>query len=150
VRSCDPDGFLARNYDHLRFFAGCRLIGDYSLNIANPLSAEYFMSKGGLERVTASYDLNVSQLDALVQAAPAAWFEVTIHQHMPMFHMEHCLFCAFLSSGTDCRNCGRPCDTRAVRLRDRAGASIRSLPTPAVAIPCTMRGPRPVRNRSGG
>ena len=29
VRSCNPDGFLVRNYDHLRFFAGSRLIGDY-------------------------------------------------------------------------------------------------------------------------
>jgi putative protease len=38
-----------------------------------------------------------------------------------MFHMEHCVFCAFLSSGTDYRNCGRPCDTHDVKLRDRVG-----------------------------
>jgi putative protease len=41
---------------------------------------------------------------------------------MPMFHMEHCVFCAFLSNGTDFRNCGRPCDVHDVRLRDRVGA----------------------------
>ncbi len=46
---------------------------------------------------------------------------MTIHQHMPMFHMEHCVFCAFLSEGTDYRNCGRPCDKQEVRLRDRVG-----------------------------
>ena len=40
---------------------------------------------------------------------------------MPMFHMEHCVFCAFLSEGTDYRNCGRPCDKQEVRLRDRVG-----------------------------
>ena len=39
-----------------------------------------------------------------------------------MFHMEHCIFCAFLSSGTDFTNCGRPCDKHDVRLRDRVGA----------------------------
>ena len=39
-----------------------------------------------------------------------------------MFHMEHCVFCAFLSSGTDFRNCGRPCDTHQVELKDRVGA----------------------------
>ncbi len=39
-----------------------------------------------------------------------------------MFHMEHCVFCAFLSEGTDYRNCGRPCDQHHVRLRDRVGA----------------------------
>jgi putative protease len=41
---------------------------------------------------------------------------------MPMFHMEHCVFCAFLSTGTDYTNCGRPCDQHDLRLRDRVGA----------------------------
>jgi putative protease len=121
VRSCDADGYLVRNYDHLKFFANDRRIGDFSLNIANHLSADYFKNKFGLERVTASYDLNFQQLEALLQGAPPEWFEITIHQHMPMFHMEHCVFCAFLSSGTDYTNCGRPCDTHDVKLRDRVG-----------------------------
>ena len=122
VRSSNADGYLVRNYDHLRHFADCRRIGDFSLNVANRITAEHFIRRSGLEHVTASYDLNGAQLEALVQAAPPAWFEVTIHQHMPMFHMEHCVFCAFLTSGTDYTNCGRPCDTRAVKLRDRVGA----------------------------
>ncbi|MGA2788913.1 MAG: DUF3656 domain-containing protein, partial [Verrucomicrobiota bacterium] len=122
VRACNADGYLARNYDHLKFFARDRHIGDYPLNVANRLAADYFKNQFGLERVTASYDLNFRQLEALLLAAPPEWFEVTIHQHMPMFHMEHCVFCAFLSNGTDFRNCGRPCDAHDVRLRDRVGA----------------------------
>ena len=122
VRSCNADGYLARNYDHLKFFADARRVGDFSLNVANRHAADYFKHRFGLERVTASYDLNVTQLEALLVAAPPAWFEVTIHQHMPMFHMEHCVFCAFLSSGKDYRDCGRPCDRLDVRLRDRVGA----------------------------
>ena len=122
VRSCNADGYLVRNYDHLKFLANDRRIGDYSLNVANRLAADYFKNKFDLERVTTSYDLNFQQLEALLSAAPPGWFEVTIHQHMPMFHMEHCVFCAFLSSGTDFRNCGRPCDVHDVRLRDRVGA----------------------------
>ena len=122
VRSSDADGYLVRNYDHLRFFAGQRgLVGDFSLNVANGLTARTFMERGGLDRVTASYDLNAAQLESLLRTAPPEWFEVTIHQHMPMFHMEHCVFCAFLSEGTDYRNCGRPCDKQTVRLRDRVG-----------------------------
>ena len=121
VRSCEADGYLVRNYDHLNFFANDRRVGDFSLNIANHFSADYFKNKFGLERITASYDLNFQQLEALLQGAPADWFEITIHQHMPMFHMEHCVFCAFLSSGTDYTNCGRPCDKHDVRLRDRVG-----------------------------
>jgi putative protease len=121
VRSCEADGYLVRNYEHLNFFAKDRRVGDFSLNIANHISADYFRNKFGLERVTASYDLNFQQLEALLQGAPADWFEITIHQHMPMFHMEHCVFCAFLSSGTDYTNCGRPCDKHDVKLRDRVG-----------------------------
>ena len=41
VRSCEADGYLVRNYDHLRYFANDRRIGDYSFNIANRLAAEY-------------------------------------------------------------------------------------------------------------
>jgi putative protease len=122
VRSCEADGYLVRNYDHLEFFAGDCRIGDYSLNVANRLTADYFKNKFGLERVTASYDLNFLQLEALLQASPPEWFEVTIHQHIPMFHMEHCIFCAFLSTGTDYTNCGRPCDHHDLKLRDRVGA----------------------------
>jgi putative protease len=121
VRSCEADGYLVRNYDHLRFFAHDRCVGDYSLNIANRLAADYFRNRFGLERVTASYDLNFAQLEALLRAAPPEWFEITIHQHMPMFHMEHCVFCAFLTSGTDYTNCGRPCDRQELKLRDRVG-----------------------------
>jgi len=122
VRSSGADGYLVRNYDHLSFFANDRKIGDYSLNVANHITAEYFKERFGLERLTASYDLNFSQLEALLLNTPTEWMEVTIHQHMPMFHMEHCVFCAFLSSGTDYTNCGRPCDKHSVRLRDRVGA----------------------------
>jgi putative protease len=122
VRSCNADGYLVRNYDHVKFFANDRRIGDFSLNIANRLSADYFKNKFGLERVTASYDLNFQQLEALLRAAPPEWFEITIHQHMPMFHMEHCVFCAFLTNGKDYRDCGRPCDVHDLKLRDRVGA----------------------------
>ena len=122
VRSSNADGYLVRNYDHLNYFADAARTGDFSLNVANALSAEYFKTQFGLERLTASYDLNIVQLESLLKSAPPEWFEITIHQHMPMFHMEHCVFCAFLSKGTDFRDCGRPCDTHDVKLRDRVGA----------------------------
>jgi putative protease len=41
-----------------------------------------------------------------------------------MFHMNHCVFCAFLSEGKDYRDCGRPCDDHVVALRDRVGAEL--------------------------
>jgi U32 family peptidase len=120
VRDSQADGYIVRNYDQLQFFEGDRHIGDFSLNIANPIAADTF-KRLGLERLTASYDLNVNQLEDLIKGCPADWFEVTLHQHMPMFHMEHCVFCAFLSEGTDYTNCGRPCETHEVKLRDRTG-----------------------------
>jgi U32 family peptidase len=121
VRSSDADGYLIRNYDHLEFFKTERCVADFALNVANPLTADYFYQNYILDRLTASYDLNIDQLTALIRSCPRDWFEVTIHQHMPMFHMEHCVFCAFLSEGTDYTNCGRPCDNHQVKLRDRVG-----------------------------
>jgi U32 family peptidase len=121
VRSSDADGYLIRNYDQLEFFKSERCVGDFALNVANPLTADHFYQNYTLERLTASYDLNIDQLTALIRSCPRDWFEVTIHQHMPMFHMEHCVFCAFLSEGTDYTNCGRPCEEHQVKLRDRVG-----------------------------
>jgi putative protease len=122
VRASEADGYLVRNYDQMEFFAGDRCIGDFSLNVANPLTADYFKQRYGLERLTASYDLNITQLEDLLSTSSPEWFEVTVHQHMPMFHMEHCVFCAFLSEGTDYTNCGRPCEKHEVKLRDRVGS----------------------------
>ncbi len=122
VRKAGADGYLIRNYDQLAYFATERIVGDFSLNVANPITAAYFKSEFNLERLCASYDLNVQQLEDLLETAPAQWFDITLHQHMPMFHMEHCVFCAFLSEGTDFTNCGRPCEKHEVKLRDRTGA----------------------------
>lgn len=121
IRSAEPDGYLIRNYNHFHFFKGCRLRGDFSLNVANELSARFFLEHGPLERVTASYDLNHQQVEGLLRHLDPGVLELTLHQHMPMFHMEHCVFCAFLSQGKDYRDCGRPCDKHEVRLRDRVG-----------------------------
>jgi putative protease len=57
----------------------------------------------------------------LLAGAPPSWFELTLHQHMPMFHMEHCVFAAFMSQGKTFLDCGRPCEKHSVKLRDRVG-----------------------------
>ncbi len=123
-----PDGVLVRNFAGIEFFhdRGIRVVGDFSLNVANERSAAFFLARG-LERLTASYDCNREQLLAFLSAARQSGLavseaiEVVVHQRMPMFHMEHCVFCAVLSPGTNKTNCGRPCDEHVVKLRDRIG-----------------------------
>lgn len=121
-----PDYALVRNPSALRFyrenFPQLPLLGDYSLNVSNELTAAVF-TECGLERLVPSYDLNWHQLQALLQRFPASHFEAVVHQHMPMFHMEHCVFAHTLSNGKDYRDCGRPCDHHQVDLRDRVGES---------------------------
>ncbi len=116
------DGILVRNFGGLAFYVerDIPVIADYSLNATNELTVAWLRQRGA-GRVTVSYDLNREQLLDLVGAAPVAELEVVMHQHMPMFHMEHCVFCAVLSPGTNKHNCGRPCDVHQVRLRDRVG-----------------------------
>jgi U32 family peptidase len=117
-----PDAVLVRHLAGLRFFTQRQrpCVADFSLNATNELTVQYLIEQGA-QRVTASYDLNREQLLALVDAVPPQWLEVVIHQQMPMFHMEHCVFCAVLSPGTNKTNCGRPCDRHVVHLRDRVG-----------------------------
>ncbi|MCB1093903.1 MAG: U32 family peptidase, partial [Verrucomicrobiae bacterium] len=122
MRRHQPDAYLVRNLAGMRYFLdeGFSVISDFSLNATNELSVDWLMRRG-VCRVTPSYDLNRQQLIELIGAVPSRWLEIVVHQHMPMFHMEHCVFCSVLSPGTNKTNCGRPCDRHVVQLRDRAG-----------------------------
>ena len=100
------------------------LVGDFSFNITNHLSAQYFLSKG-LSVFSPSYDLNFEQLEELLSSQKhersglAAQAEVTIHQYMPSFHMEHCVFASFLSDGSSIKDCGMPCVHNNVGIVDK-------------------------------
>jgi putative protease len=120
LAKCEPSGVLVRNFSGLEYFRdrGIPVTADFSLNATNPLTVDFFKQEG-VERIAVSYDCNREQLIELTTAVPTGLLEVVIHQHMPMFHMEHCVFCAVLSPGTNKTNCGRPCDDHVVQLRDR-------------------------------
>lgn len=96
------------------------LIGDFSLNAANVLSAATFLQLG-LLRLTPTHDLNGAQVADLARAIGAEKIEAIVYQHLPVFHMEHCVFCRFLSQGTSYEDCGHPCEKHRVALRDHNG-----------------------------
>jgi U32 family peptidase len=118
----NPDGILIRNLGGLDYFQplGIPMLADSTLNAANDLTV-FYLREQGFRRITCSFDLNREQLMDLVASVPPEWLEVVIHQHMPLFHMEHCVFCAVLSPGKNKHDCGRPCDRHRVQLRDRVG-----------------------------
>ncbi|HEY2492010.1 MAG TPA: DUF3656 domain-containing protein [Paenibacillus sp.] len=127
-----PDAVLVRNTGALYFYLRHRqeqpdayhpeIIGDFSLNIANHKTADLFI-ESGCDMITPSYDLNIQQMVDMLGRANTSKMEIVIHQHMPMFHTEHCVYCTFLSEGTDFTNCGRPCEEHRVSLQDRIGMS---------------------------
>jgi putative protease len=125
VARADPDLVLVRNLGSIAFFRAelprARLVGDFSLNVANELTADVLVREG-LDRLVPSFDLNWEQLAAMVRRCDPAWFEPVVHQHMPMFHNEYCLYASSLSTGKDWRDCGRPCDRHKIELKDRTGA----------------------------
>lgn len=96
------------------------LIGDFSLNATNVLTADTFL-RLGLARLTPSYDLNAAQVAELAAGIGADRLEVVAYQHLPVFHTEHCVFCRFLSTGTSYKDCGHPCERHRVALRDSSG-----------------------------
>lgn len=124
IAGMGADGVLLRNLAGLEFFKDRNdllKVGDFSLNVANPITARLLKEAGALDRLTISYDLNITQVLDLLARTPADWLELTLHQHMPLFHMEHCVFCTFMSEGTSYKDCGKPCETHTVHLRDRVG-----------------------------
>ena len=122
VRSCDADGYLVRNYDHLKFFANDRRIGDYSLNVANRLAADYFKNQFGLERVTASYDLNFSSSKRCCRPRRRNGSRSRFTSTCRCFTWSTACSARFCPAARITRNCGRPCDKHDVKLRDRVGA----------------------------
>jgi putative protease len=132
ILNLQPDAVLVRNTGALYYYLrermkhpdqpGPKLIGDFSLNVANHKTVALFQ-EAGLDLLTPSYDLNIQQMVDLLRRTDASALEVVIHQHLPMFHTEHCVYCTFLSEGTDYTNCGRPCEQHRASLRDRIGMS---------------------------
>jgi U32 family peptidase len=119
-----PDAILVRSLGAVQFYTSQNLdiplIGDYSLNVANHKAIDMFLGHG-LDRITPSYDLNTQQMMDMLAVSQTDKVELVIHQHLPMFHTEHCVYCTFLSDGTDFTNCGRPCEDHRISLQDRIG-----------------------------
>ena len=126
IADARPDGILVRNLAGVAFCAARHIpfVADSSLNAANPRTAAYLRELGAA-RVTAAYDVDGPRLLELVAATPPRWLEVVVYQHLPLFHTEHCLFCAMGIAGANRQRCGRPCRQRDVRLRDRYGVDHR-------------------------
>lgn len=105
------------------------LRGDFSLNIANAIAAGIFL-ENGLERVAPTHDLNADQIVDLAKQLQlngdndgngVQSLECILHQHLAIFHTEHCVFCRFLSTGNNYTNCGHPCERDSVKLRSMEG-----------------------------
>jgi U32 family peptidase len=94
--------------------------GDFSLNAANGVTCQKYLDLG-LQRITPTYDLNAQQISELTRLIPAESLEIIAYSHLPVFHTEHCVFCRFLSKGTDSSNCGHPCEKHRLAVRDHAG-----------------------------
>jgi U32 family peptidase len=96
------------------------LHGDFSLNAANGITTNAFLEMG-LSKLAPTHDLNAKQIIELTNFSDPSKLEVILHHHLPVFHTEHCVFCRFMSSGTDYTNCGHPCETHSIALRDERG-----------------------------
>lgn len=125
IHSLNPDIILVRNLGAFQYYKSIQpfqgeLKGDFSLNVTNHHSFEYLLRRG-LSSVCLSYDMNEEQTLKLLESIDASQAEITIHQSMPSFHMEHCVFAAFLSQGKSYRDCGKPCEKHRVQLTDQFG-----------------------------
>lgn len=124
IAALKPDFVLVRHWGALMEFSQLQqhppLIGDFSLNVTNSITAQLLFDLG-LERLTASHDLDRQQLGQMLEFVDPARIEVVLHHHISTFHTEHCVYSHILSNGTDYRSCGRPCEAHQLGLQDRKG-----------------------------
>jgi len=129
IAGLSPDGVLVRHWGALMHFAGLtrgqgsgapEVHGDFSLNVTNSLTAHHLLGLG-LHTVTASHDLDRTQLLDFLARVAKGRVAVTLHHHIPTFHNSHCVYAHLLSQGADYRTCGRPCEEHRLALRDYAG-----------------------------
>jgi len=93
LADAQPDGLLVRNLGGVTFCTERQIpfVADMPLNAVNQWSVAW-LHELGARRVTAAYDSDRRRLVELAEAAPWAELEVVIHQYMPLFHTEHCIF----------------------------------------------------------
>lgn len=118
-----PDFILVRNPGALVYLqdSGIPLEGDYSLNVSNVLSAEWFLSQG-LSSLHPSLDLNASGTEKLLENFGGSHFEVSIFEHLPAFYMEHCLYAANLTEAERFPYCKQICSKHHIDILDHKGA----------------------------
>jgi putative protease len=84
---------LVRNLGGATFCAERQMpfVADMTLNAVNQWTVGW-LHELGARRVAAAYDSDRCRLMELADAAPWANIEVVVHQYIPLFHTEHCLF----------------------------------------------------------
>jgi putative protease len=138
-----PAAVLVRNLGSLarlrRLAPHVPLIGDFSLNAANELSAGW-LCQAGLARLAPGWDVDFARLRQLAERLPPWRLEAIVYSHVPMFHTQYCLWAAHLGDGPSDQapagdrpdeavgRCGRACRRRGLALRDRKGMPARSEP----------------------
>ncbi|MDH4201060.1 MAG: DUF3656 domain-containing protein, partial [Spirochaetia bacterium] len=130
IMESNPDTILVRNAASLHYLKNkfLNLVGDFSLNITNQKSAEFFCSKG-LGRITPSHDLisdsgktqDPAILFEFLNSFPSDMVEINILYYLSSFYMEYCLFSKYLSNGKSSAQCGYPCTKHNLALKDRKG-----------------------------
>jgi hypothetical protein len=94
IAAARPDAVLVRSLTALEYLSkranDLTLIGDYSLNATNELTAA-ILAEAHVDRITPGYDLNAAQLAATRLHSPGTKLEPIVHGHVPMFHTAHCL-----------------------------------------------------------
>ena len=93
IADAKPDGLLVRNLGGVTFCAERQIpfVADMTLNAVNQWTTAW-LHELGARRVTAAYDSDRRRLVELAEAAPWAEIEVVVHQYIPLFHTEHCIF----------------------------------------------------------
>ena len=121
ILPAEVDAVYVHNLATLRLarkFSVAPIRTDFSLHVFN-LATINFLARLGVEGVTLSPELNLSQVKALAQKSPLP-VECIVHGRQELMISAYCVLGSFLG-GLDKKNCPHVCRAEDFYLRDRKG-----------------------------
>lgn len=128
--SSAPHGLLVRHAGSIavarRLRADLPLLADFSMNVANPLTADWLLDAQGVTHITPAAELSPDGLRLLAEAVGPGRLEIILHRRAPLMHTAHCLAAAH-AERTAARasvGCRSACRNHSYELVDRIGEKL--------------------------
>lgn len=102
IKALDLDTVLIQSYGHISFFEEFNLIADFTLNIVNDYSYNFYLDNN-FNRITLSPELNLTGISKMDLDRNKT--EILGYGYIPVMTTKHCVISTVLEKGKNCQMC---------------------------------------------